>query len=300
MTRSDPDGATQQPESMLFDEAIASGAFPVSLEILPPRTPKPAVLMRRARLLEAHSHIVNVIQRPGRQSSLDAALELRRAGLEPVWHLTTSGRTRESIEADVARAQAGGITHVLCLQGAHAPPTPGSSVRGTIRLVREQAPGMDVGAALNQHDNDPRARRNLMAKLHAGVSHIWTEPVFDLEALLQAADVVKTERPEVRVIAMAMPLLTPESFDALSERVHVPVPDDLHKRIEMGEEEAWRVFGDILAALAQEDLIDGVAIMTYRADPSPDTGPRILAELQRAGIATVASATAGQRTAEGR
>ena len=277
---------------MSFAEAMARGEFPVSLEITPPRTPKPAVLLRRARLLEACTVTVNVIQRPERQSSLEAALALKREGLEPIWHLATSGRSRDAIAADVARAHEAGIGHALCLRGDHAAETPGTRVTEAIAIVRERAPGMAIGAALDQYRTDERADRLLADKLRAGARSIWTQPVFDLAPLLRSAGFVKAVEPEAQVVAMAMPLLTPESLDAISERLGIPAPEALRTRIAAGEEEAWGAFEETLATLARVEQVDAVAIMTYRADPPEGTAERIIAALRRTGIADAAGAPA--------
>ena len=275
---------------MSFREAMARGEFPVSLEITPPRASKPAVLLRRARLLEACTVTVNVIQRPDRQSSLEAALDLQREGLEPIWHLATGGRPIEEVTADIARAHQAGLGHVLCLRGDHAADTPGTRVTDAVAAVREHAPGMAIGAALDQYRTDERSDRILAGKLRAGARSIWTQPVFELAPLLRSAGFVKAVEPEARVVAMAMPLLTPESLDAISERLRIPAPEELRRRIEAGEEEAWGAFEETLATLARVELVDAVAIMTYRADPPEGTAERIVAALQRAGIAEGAGA----------
>jgi 5,10-methylenetetrahydrofolate reductase len=277
---------------MSFREAMARGEFPVSLEITPPRAAKPAVLLRRARLLDACTLTVNVIQRPDRQSSLEAALELRREGLEPIWHLATGGRTAEGIATDVVRARDAGLGHVLCLRGDHAAETPGPLVREAIGMVRELAPEMAVGAALDQYHGDERSDRILAGKLRAGATSVWTQPVFELAPLLRSAGFVKAVDPDAHVVAMAMPLLSPESLDAISERLRIPAPEALRQRIAAGEEEAWAAFEETLATLARVELVDAVAIMTYRADPPPGTAKRIVTGLQRAGIAEGAAAPA--------
>ncbi len=279
---------------MSFREAMDRGEFPVSLEITPPRAAKPAVLLRRARLLEACTATVNVIQRPDRQSSLEAALELKRNGFEPIWHLTTAGRTVEGIADDVARARAAGVSHVLCLRGDHVAEQPGPPVAEAIALVRELAPEMAVGAALDQYHDDDHATRLLADKLRAGATSVWTQPVFELAPLLRAAAFVKAVRRDAHVVAMAMPLLTPQSLDAVSERLRIPAPEELRRRIAAGEEEAWAAFAETLATLARVDLAGAVAIMTYRADPPEGTAGRIVEALRRAGIAAAAGAT-GER-----
>jgi hypothetical protein len=54
---------------MTFSDRLFAGEFPVALEITPPQRPRPAVLLRRARLLDDRAAAINVIQRPDRQPS---------------------------------------------------------------------------------------------------------------------------------------------------------------------------------------------------------------------------------------
>ncbi len=277
---------------MSFAQAIARGEFPVALEITPPRSEKPAVLLRRARLLDRCTMAVNVIHRPDRQSSLDAALALALEGIDPVWHLTAAGQTEAGLRADIERARAGGVRHVLCLRGDHAgdEQTPAITVRELVALVRECAPGMLVAAALDQYHQGERSRRALVGKLRAGATCVWTQPVFDLASLAAAAELVKREGNGAHLVAMAMPLLTLEGLERISARLQVPVPETLRRRIAAGEDEAWRAFDETLEALAEARLVDGLAIMTYKADPPPGTAERIVEGLRRAGIVDIEGA----------
>lgn len=277
---------------MSFAQAVARGEFPVALEITPPRSEKPAVLLRRARLLDGCTMAVNVIQRPDRQSSLDAALALKREGIEPVWHLTSAGRTAADLTPDIERGRDGGIANVLCLRGDHAidSEAPSITVRETIALVRRLAPDMLIAAALDQYHEGEGSRRALIGKLRAGASCVWTQPVFDLPSLNKAAELVKGENEDAHIVAMAMPLLTSEGLEHISARLRVPVPESLRRRIAVGEDEAWRAFDETLEALVAAPLIDGVALMTYKADPPPGTAERIAEGLRRAGLLAVEDA----------
>ena len=277
---------------MSFAQAIARGEFPVALEITPPRSEKPAVLLRRALLLDRCTLAVNVIHRPDRQSSLDAALTLALAGIDPVWHLTAAGRTAAGLRADIERARAGGVGHVLCLRGDHAGDAqlPAITVRELIALVREYAPGMLIAAALDQYHESERSRGALVGKLRAGATCVWTQPVFDLASLTAAAELVKREGNGAHLVAMVMPLLTMEGLERISARLQVPVPERLRRRIAAGEDEAWRAFDETVEALAEARLVDGLAIMTYKADPSPGTAERIVEGLRRAGIVDIKGA----------
>ena len=117
--------------------------FGVALEITPPREPRSDVLLRRARLLGPLARAVHVIQRPGRLSSLDASIELERAGIEAVWHVTNRGRTRAELEAEIERAAAAGLRAALVVRGegdqADRDDTP--SLRASSRGSAPRSPG---------------------------------------------------------------------------------------------------------------------------------------------------------------
>ena len=274
---------------MGFGAALREGRFPVTLEITPPRTPRPRVLLRRARLLAGHTAAVNVIERPDRQSSLDAALALRAEGIEPVWHLVTAGRSREAIAADLARAAGGGIEDVLCIRGDHAAEAE-LTVREAVAMVATGLPGALVAAAFDQHHATERTRGFLTAKLEAGATCVWTQPVFDVAALEEAVGPVRDAYPRAHIVAMAMPLLAPDAAARIAERLHIPLPDALARRVAAGPAAAWEAFDETVAALHASEAVDGLAIMTFEADPPPETGERILQALRCAGIADGVSA----------
>ncbi|HMO53931.1 MAG TPA: methylenetetrahydrofolate reductase [Tepidiformaceae bacterium] len=262
--------------------------FPVALEITPPQKALTKVLLRRATLLGGAAQAVNVIQRPGRQSSLDASLDLRAAGIEPAWHLVTRGSSRAELHADLQRAREGGIPQVLCILGDHAaesgPDTP--TIREAVTLAREYLPGAIVGATLNQYGRDQAAAlRNLLPKLHAGASYIQTQPVFGLQALEPYARVVERDAPDTRIVAMAMPLLTLDAAERIEARIGIGLPAELKHILAAGDQEAaWGAFTATLRELAKCPFIDGVAIMTFEMDPPLEVGQRIVQSLVAAGV----------------
>lgn len=272
---------------MRFMERVAAGRFAVGLEITPPQRHRPKVLLRRARLLGDAAQAINVIQRPGRQPSLDACLELREAGLEPVWHLVARGMDRERVALAAARARDRGIEQVLCIAGDHQP-SPGDvsiSVREAIATVREVMPSAVIGATLNQYARDPAtALRNLLPKLAAGATYIQTQPTFDVGHLERQVAAVRAEASDVAAIAMAMPLLTAEAGERIAERLRLTLPDRLRDLLATGNEgAAWEYFAGTLARLVDSPVVAGVAIMTFEMDPPPETGERVVAALDAAG-----------------
>ena len=272
---------------MSFAESLRSGGFPVALEITPPKTRNLRVLLRRAALLGDVPAAVNVIQRPGRQSSLDASIDLLAAGLAPAWHLVTRARPPADVEAEVVRAASARLDVALVLLGDHAvsssAPVPGMTIRDTIRLVRERMPVALIGATVNQYANDHGAMfRNLAPKLHAGASYVQGQPVFDVDRFHAVASAVKDLSPQTKVVAMAMPLLSGEAADRVSSRLGFPIPEEVRSAVSAGR--SWDVFGDTLASLRADPVVDGVAVMTFETDPAPDVGERILVCLRRARV----------------
>ena len=272
---------------MSFAERLHAGEFPLALEITPPKSSRPDVLLRRARLAGGLPAAINVIQRPDRQSSLEASLELVAEGFAPAWHLVTRGRTRDAIAGDLALAAAGGVAQILAIRGDHAADGDVKSVtiREAITLAREIAPTAALGATLNQYQPDRAAvLRNLLPKLKAGATYVQTQPVFDVDDLKPLVEQVKAVAPETRVVAMAMPLETLAAADRVAQLVGTPLPDVVRRRITSGAD-CWESFEELLCRLVESPLIDGVAIMTYEMDPDAvAVGARIVEAARNAGI----------------
>ena len=271
---------------MPFADCLRSGRFAVALEITPPLKSSPGVLLRRARLIGECAQAINVIQRPSRQSSLDASVELCAAGIEPVWHLTVRGSSRAGLSSDIARAREGGIHNVLCLRGDHdaadLPETP--AIREVVEMVVEGIPGALAGATMNQYAPDDAAVfRNLLPKLHAGATYAQTQPVFEIGRLLPLAERLRSRSPDTRIVAMVMPLLSLDSLARFEARLGINLGEAVRARIGAGEASAWEFFHEVVAGLVASSVIDGIAIMTFERDAPKPMGERIAAILRAAG-----------------
>ncbi len=272
---------------MRFRRRLDDGQFAVALEILPPQRPLPKVLLRRARLLDALPQAINVIQRPGRQSSLEASLSLAAQGMQPAWHLVTRGRPKGDIARDLESASAGGIHQVLCILGDHqGGEVPDAiSIREAVAMARDLLPGALIGATLNQYGKDQDAvLRNLLPKLRAGASYVQTQPVFEPSRLEPFAAAIAREGEDTRIIAMAMPLLTLQAAERIEERLGVRLPEGVRELLANSDEGlAWAAFQSTIEQLVAAPFIDGVAIMTFEGDAPAETGARIAAVLRSAG-----------------
>jgi methylenetetrahydrofolate reductase (NADPH) len=272
---------------MRFIDRLMAGDFAVALEVTPPQKPLAKVLLRRARLIDPLAHAVNVIQRPGRQDSLDASLALLAGGIEPVWHLVTRGRTRPEILADCERARVGGIRQVLCIRGdqsggdMHGSPR----LRDTVALVLDSIPGAGVGATFNQYAADREAAlKNLIGKLRAGAAYVQTQPVFDTRLFAEAAGAIRERAPDTKIVAMVMPLRSPREAAQIQERLGIQLHEDFLRRLET-EDAAWEAFEETARALVASPLVAGAAVMTFEMDPPPEIGARISTALTAAGLA---------------
>jgi 5,10-methylenetetrahydrofolate reductase len=269
---------------MSFAVALASERLPVAVEITPPRVSRPAILRRRAMLLGHAPDAVNVIQRPDRQSSLDASCELKAAGFEAVMHLVARGTTGRMLEATLERAGEAAIGNVLCILG-DTKDGPAIKVKDLVAATVRALPGALVGATLNQYGDRPeRAVANLLAKLEAGATFVETQPVFDAGALEPFVESARKEVPGTRFVAMLMPITSPDALRRMEARLRIAAPDDYARRIADGPQSAWEAFAEIIDSLRRSRLVDGLAIMTPDMDPPAETVARIAAALLPAGV----------------
>jgi 5,10-methylenetetrahydrofolate reductase len=253
-----------------FGDRLRGGRFAVALEITPPKKSLPEVLRRRAHMIGDAADAVNVIQRPGRMSSLDAAIDLQASGIEPVWHVASRGRGRDDLSSEIELAASHGICRALCVRGDHEgsdrSDTP--KLRELVGMLVEGLPDALVGATANQYGPRDRVLKNLLPKLDAGAGFVQTQPIFDWESFATLASATKDHSPSVRLVPMLMPLLSGDAARSVSERLHVAIPPALLERLDRGGEEAgWQQFAEDLARLHESPLCDGVAIMTREMDP---------------------------------
>jgi 5,10-methylenetetrahydrofolate reductase len=258
----------------------------VLLEITPPRRARREILLRRAGLLGEAADAIEVIQRSDRITSLDAAAEVRRSGRAVVWNLVNRGRTRREIAADLERARSEGLDTMLCVRGDHAADdleeTP--KLFEVVRMARDVLPSACVGATLNQYASRDRVVRNLVGKLAAGARFVQTQPVFDLEHLTGVARFLKGEWPEVWIVPMVIPLVFPDEAERIRARLGISLAEPWVERLSGpgGQDAGWTAFAELVEALRQSPLVDGIAVMTPRMDPPEAFCERLSSVLGRA------------------
>lgn len=219
-----------------------------------------------------------MIQREKRQPSLDAAIELARAGIEPIWHLSTRGRTQSRIAAELARAREAGLRSVVCLRGDHAaadtPETP--TLREAVAMARDALPGL-VGATLNPYLERQATLRNLFGKLEAGARYLITQPLFELKPLLPWAEQIRSRFPDVPIGALTLPLGSREEAQRIGARLGIPMP--VRPFSGSGDPGGWRSYERLLRELWGSGPVDALVVMTLALDPPPEFAARILRAL---------------------
>jgi methylenetetrahydrofolate reductase (NADPH) len=103
-----------------FRDAVRSGAFLLTAEVMPPKGGNPAHMLEMANLLKGRVHGVNITDGSRavmRMSSLAAAVLLKHQGIEPICQMACRDRNRIALQSDLLGAQALGIQNILALTG---------------------------------------------------------------------------------------------------------------------------------------------------------------------------------------
>lgn len=263
-------------------------ALGIALEITPPRERRPELLLRRARLLGGCASSVHVIQRPARQTSLEASIDLERAGISAVWHVTNRGRGAAEIEAEIERAARSGLSAALVVRGESGPEdrkdTP--ALRTLVARIRSALPGARIGVTMNPYLEPERALPNLWPKLEAGATFVQTQPVFAASTLCGVGERIRQRAPGVSILPMVIPIVSAVAAERLALRLRLPLPGRFAATLASGGEPGgWTLFSQTLRGLRGSGVADGLAVMTQEMDPPAAFAERIRLALRESGWA---------------
>lgn len=281
-------GATpRRPASRLA--ARLGREFVVSVELDPPRGPVAQKLIAGARAVrEAGADAINVGDSPMaqvRMASLAAAhLIQQEAGIETILHFTTRDRNLMGIQADLLGAHAMGIRHILALTGdppglgnyAHATAVYDLDSIGLVRVLSRLNEGVDVagkgigratefliGVALNPASQDLATEVQRFArKVEAGAHFAMTQPLFDLEPLLEVFGRLGG-RP-IPVLLGVLPLRSYQHAEYLHNEVPgISIPERIREAVRKAGDQAERVGMEMAleVALKARPYVDGVYVI---------------------------------------
>ena len=258
-------------------QKLKNGAFPVFVEILPPRGSDPSKEIEGARLCAAHGvDCINVPDGPRASARMSAQalayLIQQQAGLEAVLHYCCRDRNIISMQSDLLGVYTLGIRNLILITGD--PPRLGNypdatavfdvDAIGLTNIVANLNRGLDLGGSPIGSQTgffigvgaDPGAvhmdqeLRRLRWKIEAGAEYIVTQPVFDLDQL--EALVRQVEPFKIPVVAGIWPLTSYRNAEFMINELRVPVPDAFMERMRKAESaEAARAEG---VAIAREML----------------------------------------------
>lgn len=231
-------------------ELLATDACPVSIELLPPRTPDTTSLLAAARTLrEAGADLINLPDGPRASArisnSVAAHLIEREAGIETLVHFCCRDRNLLGMQSDLMGGYALGLRNMLVITGD--PPYQGNypdvtavfdvDAIGLCNIIDNLNHGLDVGgnelkgqthfcygAALNPTAVDwERELHRYEWKVRAGINFAITQPIFDVEGLLARLPELPPDGPPI--LAGIWPLRSLRNAEFLASEVpgvHVP------------------------------------------------------------------------------
>jgi 5,10-methylenetetrahydrofolate reductase len=285
-------------EAFSFEQACKSGRFVVTVEVSPPDSSDPGVLIARAFRFRDLADAVNITDGAGancHMSSAAAAAVLVASGLTPVAQFSCRDRNRIALQGDILGAAALGVRNILCLtgddvsQGDHpyAKPvfdldsisllriTEAMRDRGTFASGRklDVAPNLFLGATANPFVPPFRDRiANLERKIDAGAQFIQTQFCFDVPTLADFMREVRA-RDLHRRCAIIVGVGTLSSAKSLRHMArHVPgvhIPESVLARVAGADNqkaEAKSVLVETIRAVSEIEGIVGVHLMGYRND----------------------------------
>jgi len=298
---------TMQPPVSALERVCRTGDFIVTVEIAPPDSHDPALLLSRAARFRGLVDAINITDGAGancHMSSVAAAAVLTAQGYEAVCQVSCRDRNRIALQGDVLGATALGVRNVLCLTGDDVSQgdQPGAkpvfdldstNLLHTLSGMAEQgqyASGrklsapvpMFLGATANPFV-PPYAERlaNLERKINAGARFIQTQFCFDLPML----DVFMREvrqrglHERAAIIVGVGTLPTAKGLRWMAE--HVPgvhVPEAVTRRIAAAADqkvEGLRICVETIHALRQIEGVAGVHLMGHKNE---DTLARLIVE----------------------
>ncbi|MEO8422951.1 MAG: methylenetetrahydrofolate reductase [Actinomycetota bacterium] len=276
---------------------LASGAFCVTGEVVPPRSGEGGGVTEHARTLVGYVDAANVTDNPTASAHMSPIAGVRfvsAAGVEPTVQLTCRDRNRLGITADLLGAWALGARNLLCLTGDplkigdHPDATVVNDLSvlelvGLAKRMREEGTtlsGADIAdppryliAVADMPLADPYDPKRLEDKLDAGADVVMTQIAYDIEALNAWADRMRERGlfERAKVIVGVVPLRSAKAARFMRERlpgVRVPafMIEDLERAGGDAEEVGIGHTIDVVQGIRGIEGVAGVHLMSMGRD----------------------------------
>ncbi len=290
---------------MSFKEALKSGKFLVTMDVIPPKGIDFAETLEKIRPLRTRVDAVNVVDMPSavmRMSPLPFSALLKREGYDPIFQITCRDRNRLALQGDLLGAAALGIENALILTGdpadlsddPHAKPVFDLDSVALLRAARGLEQGHDMagkklkgcpsfclGAAV-----DPGAAaleteiEKMEKKVSAGAEFFQTQPIYDVDAF--AGFMKKVSHLGAPVLAGIFLLKSAKMGRFINQNVPgVHIPDNILDEMEKCDDPVARSIQIAVRTIeAVRGFSQGAHIMTINWE---EKIPRILDALSLKG-----------------
>jgi homocysteine S-methyltransferase len=248
-------------ERSTLGRLLAEQQCPVSVELLPPRTPDTTALLEAAATLrDAGADLINLPDGPRASArisnSVAAHLIERETGIETLVHFCCRDRNLLGMQSDLMGGYSLGLRNMLVITGD--PPYQGNypdvtavfdvDAIGLCNILDNLNHGLDVGgndmrgqthfcygAALNPTAVDwERERHRYEWKVRAGIDFAITQPIFDVEGFLARLPELPPDGPPI--LAGVWPLRSLRNAEFLAAEVPgVEVPDAILERMRQAD-----------------------------------------------------------------
>lgn len=296
--------------SSRFRQAVQSGKFLITAEVMPPKGGSPVHMLKMASLLRGRVHGINITDGSRavlRMSSLAASVLLLQEGLEPICQMACRDRNSIGLQADLMGAQALGIRNILALTGDPVKAGDHPSARSVfelesvrlLQLIDKLNQGMDLnskplpdsattlfaGAAIDpQCPSWSGLQRRFERKLGAGAQFFQSQLISDFDRLEKFMDRIASgcNKP---ILAGIFLLKSAKNAQFINRNVPgVQIPQDIIDRLERASDpldEGVQIAAEQVQ-MAQQ-VCQGVHIMAVKRE---DLIPEIL---DRAGVSAIAT-----------
>lgn len=248
----------------------------VSFEFFPPRTERGrANLVRTAqRLADFHPTFYSVTYGAGgstRDRTFATVVDLRKAGVNAVPHLSWGGDDEDTVIALVNEYLGLGVDRIVALRG-DVPSGAGLArtvrhAEDLVRLIRDRIDtplAIEVGAYPEVHPDAATAQADigfLKRKVDAGADACITQYFYNAEAFFHFRDRCTASGIDVPIVPGVMPITNYANLVKFSDKAGVDIPRWLRWRLDelKDDDPALRTFGcEVVTALCQA-LVDGGA-----------------------------------------
>ena len=303
-----------------LENKLASGAFVITAEIVPPVSGDGQDLRRRADVLGGLVDAINITDGAAANpamSGLAACALLRADGHEPVFQLTCRDRNRIGLASDLLGASALGVTNVLVLHGDD--PSKGSMPEAKPVFDLDSRSLLHMAACMRDEGRLPSGREinsrpefflgcadapfdppddfvpsGLLAKIAAGAQFAQTQFCYDLEATKRYFEVLAAHdvTASLSFIAGIGPLLSARQARFMNDNLYgVSIPPAIINRLDAASDpslEGINICVELIAGLKEIPGVKGVHIMA----PMQST-EKIAEVVRRTGLRTQSSNPAG-------